>query len=96
MNELYKEAQAIIKHSELLNNRLSKFGLKVDIRETQDLYFEDEEDEDEEGRAMYEASITDLQDEDVVRDFETITGRYCDIDSVIEEITQIIVQIEKE
>lgn len=71
-----------------LNEILKPFKKCVSIYQTSDLYETDDEDDSYYEAPMYEAYIESLDGEEVD---DTTTGRYCDIDSVIDEITVEVV-----
>lgn len=68
-----------------LNSQLNIFGKSVSIYETDETYDDVDEDDILYGSAMYEAVIIDDKTEEAL--YETTTGRYCDLRSVIDEIT---------
>lgn len=89
LNELNKSLEII---NELLNEKLKYTKYTASIYQTED-YFDELENVDlfddlnYYNKAMFEASILD-ENEDIVGDM--ITGRYCDIKSVYDEITDLI------
>jgi len=87
MHETYGElSEAIIKtKTEELNVKLMSTGYEVTIIQTSEYYDEDKElDESDEywNLPMYEAFIDTIED--------STSGRYCDIDSVVDEIEAFV------
>lgn len=69
-----------------LNPQLALYGKSVSIYETEETYEDTDEDDALYGAPMYEAVITD----DVTEITDTTTGRYCDLQSVIDEISVLV------
>lgn len=81
----------MVKASKKFNQNLEKYNLKVEIFETMELYQEDFNFSDSDEYwylPMYEAYVYRSNDEE--DQVSETTGRYCCIDSVIEELTSFI------
>lgn len=76
---------------EYINKLLEGSGYKAEIWETDDLYedYEDNPESDYNGRAMYEGKlVTDDENEEELE--ESLTGRYCEIFAIFEELLSFI------
>lgn len=81
--DLYSELM-INFHSEKLDFLLQDTNFEVIILQTSE-YYEDDEDSEYNDKAMFEAYIQNKEDEEEVLD--SMTGRYCSVSDVIEEVT---------
>lgn len=92
MDAYFKISNAIAKkQSTSLSQRLDGTGFKVIVSESSESYENEEENDPYDGLPMFYAYVCSTKDETCIDD--TITGYYCNVDSVVSEIEGTVISL---